>query len=534
MNTILLSIQIFFWNQSCKFLFKFCKMETRQAFDPSKKNNLLSIWEATSPDDVSFPSLEGELEADVAIIGGGITGITTAMLLASAGPKTVLIEAKRIGLGTTGNSTGNLYSMVDEHLSSIKKKWNKDVMKMLVQSRAAAIDLVESTIHKYQIECDFSRYAFHYFAEKLDKKTEEFMQEEYEAAIEAGLKASIIQGLPLPFKIERGLSAPGQAQFNPLKYIRGIAKNISNQCSIYENSPVIDFDDKEGIVKTEKGKVKAHHIVMATHTPKSFMMVQTKLAPVREYGLAAELKQDVLPGGIYWALGKEKHSIRSYKANGKNYAIVIGEKFKTGQNENTLYSVEKLEHYVLNHFPIENISYHWGAQAYQSADSLPYIGKYGDKMYIMTGFATDGLTYGTLAAIIVSDLLKGIENSWASMYKADRFKPLKSAKNVIKEQVDNLREYIKDIPGVGRQFDVSDIPMGEGKVIDSHGKKLAVFKRENAQLKIVSAVCTHMKCIVTWNAIEKSWDCPCHGSRFDTDGKVIEGPALDNLSSKTL
>lgn len=495
----------------------------------------ISLWQATLSDTVSLPALTGGESADVVIIGGGISGVTTAMLLSLTGKKVILLEAKHIGFGTTGNSTGNLYSVVDEHLSDIKKKWNSDVMRALVHSRSSAIDLIEDTVKKYSIECEFSRYSFSYFAQRLNEESEKFIQDEYTALLEAGLKPVIVNELPLPFKIEKGLSAPGQAQFNPFKYVQEIAKNISPTCSIYENSPAIEIDVKNGIVKTPSGQVNAENIVMATHIPKGFAMVQTRLVPVREFGVAAELKEDVLPGGMFWSLGEEqKHSVRSYKANGKNYALAISEKFKTGQNKNTSATLQKLENYLSNHFPIGEIKYRWGAQAYRSADGIPYIGKYKDRLYIMTGFALDGLVYGTLGAMIVSDLLSGKENQWTSIYNPNRFTPLKSSKRFFFERVNNLAQYMKDFPGVADTESTDNIPLGEGKIIEHDGEKLAVFRTENNELRCVSAVCTHMKCVVRWNTAEKSWDCPCHASRFDTDGKVIEGPAIHNLSPKTI
>jgi glycine/D-amino acid oxidase-like deaminating enzyme len=284
------------------------------------------------------------------VIGGGIAGLTAAMLLSKAGREVVLLEAREIGLGTTGNSTGNLYSVVDEHLSSIRKKWNDDVMKSIVQSRAAAIDLIEKNISDHQIECEFNRYNFN-FLEKPDKHFEKFLEDEFTACNDAGINPVLVDHLPLPFKTIKGLSAPNQAQLNPYKYVQGLVQHMPASCQIFENSPVTDFDEKEGTVTTPQGEVKANHIIMATHTPKSFATVQLVLTPIREFGVAAELKQDVLPGGIFWGLGEEKHSVRSYQANGKLYALCIGEKFKTGQNKNTLESLQKLEDYLTSHFP---------------------------------------------------------------------------------------------------------------------------------------------------------------------------------------
>jgi glycine/D-amino acid oxidase-like deaminating enzyme/nitrite reductase/ring-hydroxylating ferredoxin subunit len=499
-----------------------------------ESKELLSVWRGTAATTPPLPSLTGKLNADTVVIGGGIAGVTTAMLLALAGQKVILLEARSIGGGTTGNSTGNLYSVVDEHLSSIRKKWNDDVMKAVVESRSAAIDLIEKNTTQYKIECEFHRFNFNYYAEKLDDKIEKFIEEEYKACYDAGVNPSIVDKLPLPFETIKGLTAPNQAQFNPFKYVQGLVHNMPANCTIFEHSPVIDFDEKEGTVKTPSGEVKADHIIMATHTPKGFAPVQLWLTPIREFGIAAELKEDVLPGGIFWRLGDEKRSIRSYKENGKTYALCIGEKFKTGQNQHTEESIRKLEEYLTSHFPIANISHRWGGQAYRSADMLPYIGKYHHKLYLMTGFATDGLVYGTLSAMIISDKILERENKWADIYKADRFTPLKSAKDAMVDGLDNLKQWMKDFPGVNDHMKAEEIEAGDGKIIEKDGEKIAVCKTNDGVIKTVSAVCTHMKCIVNWNHAEQTWDCPCHGSRFDTDGKIIEGPALTDLETKTI
>jgi glycine/D-amino acid oxidase-like deaminating enzyme/nitrite reductase/ring-hydroxylating ferredoxin subunit len=493
----------------------------------------ISIWESTAAEPIrSFQALEGDITADVVIIGGGITGLTAAMLLSKTGKKVVLLEAHQIGLGTTGNSTGNLYVTVDEHLSVIKKKWGKEIMKEVVESRTAALNLIEATIQQYNLHCDFIRIPFTYFAEELNKDIENFIKDETDALAEAGIDSTVAANPGLPFPATRSFSVQGQAQFNPLKYVRGIASKIFAECEIYENSQVIDLDDKEGLVKTARGSVKAQHIIMATHTPKGVYMVQTVLGPYREHGVAAELLTDEMPAGIFWGMNTPKHSIRSYKCEGKNYVMVIGDKYKTGQGEDTNEYVRKLEEYLRTRFKIGAVTHTWGGQQYKPADGLPYIGKHGETIYFLTGFATDGLVYGTLAAMIVSDMILGNENKWKDTYKVNRFTPVKSFKEFFKENTDNAMQYLKNLPGIADADSLKEINPGQGKVIERHGEKLAVYKDELSVIHVCSAVCTHMKCIVNWNPVEKTWDCPCHGSRFKPSGEVIEGPAVVNLPNK--
>ncbi len=493
-----------------------------------------SLWEATAGEARNFPVFEGEQETDIAVVGGGITGLTAALLLAQAGKKVSLLEARSIGLGTTGNSTGNLYAVVDEHLSVLQKKWNTDVMKAVVNSRRAAIDLIENTIRQYGIDCDFHRQPFTLFAENLTKDIETFIEEEFDALCEAGLKPQMLDDAGLPHPTAKALQIQGQAQFHPLKYVQQLAIIVSEKCSIFENSRVVELDKKNGILKTGKGTLKANQILLATHTPVGSFFIQTLLAPYREFGVAAAVNNASFPGGIFWRLDDPKHSVRSFANNGQHYVMVIGDKFKTGQHEDSQKYISGLENYLKERVNVSEIAYFWGGQQYRSADSLPYIGNHGERIYFMTGFAADGLVYGTLAAMIVSDQLLGNSNPWEEIYKAGRFTPVRSAKNFIIENSDVMVQYLKDMPWNVDHELFSEIKPGEGKVISPDHEKLAVYKDEDFKLHIVSAVCTHMKCIVNWNQSEKTWDCPCHGSRFDIDGKVIEGPALKALPSKKL
>lgn len=493
-----------------------------------------SFWKGTSHD-TRFPTMIENLEADAVIIGGGITGIMTAMKLKEAGKKVVLLEAMRAGRGTTGCSTGNLHVVPDQNLYTIQEKWGKRTASTVVESRRAMIDEIETVISRYDLSCGFSRRPHYMFA--MDEHQAHLLEKELDALLEAGLHAAIVPEAPVPFPTGEVLKIEQQAQFHPLNFVLGLAEKInSEQCRIFENSKVTEIDEERMIVKTAQGSVHAGKIIMATHTPKGFNLLQTELGPYREYGMAVRLRNDLYPDGIFWSMEEPSHSIRSYQIEGRKYLIVIGEEHKTGQQEREVDYYRRVEEYIHSRFEVEDIDYRWSAQNYRPADGLPYIGKSvaSDEVYVATGFGTNGLLYGPLAAAIISDDMIRRENHWANVFQAKRFTPVKGAASFMEENVNVAKMYVKDYLVPVQSGKLQDMRQDEGRVVKMRGEKTAVSVDENNRLSAVSPVCTHLGCIVHWNRMDRSWDCPCHGSRFDTGGEVIEGPAISALEKKEI
>lgn len=490
---------------------------------------MASLWQGTAHP-THFPSLNEDTVADVAIIGGGITGITTAMLLADAGKRVVVLEAGAIGGGATGSSTGNLYAVVDRHLYTIEDKWGRDTMEAVAQSRVDAIDLVEETVRRYGIDCQFRRQPFCLYTSDPQREPLDIIEREYRAAKNANLNAVLTQDLALPFPVHRALRIEGQAQFHPLNYVRGIAKHlVETGCAVYKNTRVTAVDDKHGIVQTDGGQVRAEAIVMATHTPKGIYAVQAMMEVYREYGIAAPLADGSHPNGIYWGISTQ-HSTRTYEADGQKYLVAIGSKHPTGDDTDTAQRYHAIERFARAHFRIGDVAFEWSAQNYRPADGLPYIGRsHGStRTYIATGFGTDGLTYGTLAGSIICEEILGRESRWSVLYDARRFTPVKSARGAVSENVTVAKHLLKDYL-TRRPRELEQIPPGEGRILKIDGERVAVYRDELDHYTAVSPICTHLGCMVHWNGAEKSWDCPCHGSRFTTSGAVIEGPALAPL-----
>lgn len=495
-----------------------------------------SLWRI-GEEPAAFAPLATDLDVDVAVVGAGITGVTSAALLAKQGLRVAVLEAGRVGLGTTGHSTGNLYAPVDTYLHKLAAKWGQDKAEQVVRSRRLAVDMVERNVHDHGLRCDFSRQPWVLYSIDASAENENLLEQEYNAARRAGLEARLTNDLPLPYPIHRALVVSHQAQFHPLHYVRQLAAAIqSGQCQIYEQSAVTAVDGEQGTLGVGPCTVRARHIVMATHTPKGFHTVQTELGPYREYAVAAPLVHKRLSGGIFWSVGAEKHSTRMVEIDDRPHVLIIGEIHKTGQGRDPDAACRRLEAVLQARFDIGPVAFRWSAQQYRAADELPYIGAGlgSPKLHLACGFAADGLTYGTLAAMILADQIAGRHNEFGELYSPRRFTPVKSAGTFLKENLNVAAHYVKDYVKGADVLRLSEVPRGEGRIVEMAGDKMAVYRDDAYQLHVVSPVCTHLKCLVHWNHAERSWDCPCHGSRFGIDGAVLEGPALAPLQRRVL
>lgn len=496
-----------------------------------------SIWHHFS-DKHDFPSLQQNIKTEVAIIGGGITGITTGKLLARAGFPSVVLESNTVGSGTTSYSTGNLYYTVDNNLSSLKGKYNIDIVKKVAASRSETLQQMSRWIQDLSLDCDYKKVPWYLYSS--NKENMGTIRDELQTGKDAKLSVAEADINEIPFSLTSAISIPAQAQINPMRYVQELAATLkSGDCQIYQHSRVLSIQQKNGDyhLQTSRGNVTAKNVVHATHTPKGIKFVQTLLGPYREYGIACKTNGTNHPEGIFWGLydGGTVISSRTYRRNGETYLIVVGKPHKVGHKENNEQIITSLEEFAHTHFDVQETAFRWGGQHYRPADLIPFIGpvKRGAKEYIATGYSTDGLVYGSLAAHILADLITGQENKWADLYDSTRKQPIKSGLKFLKENIDVASHYIKDIAGP-KNIPVQELKKGEGKVIKKDGKRLAVSRNEDGELNVISAVCTHMGCNVHWNNAEKTWDCPCHGSRFSTDGRVLEGPALEALQKNPI
>lgn len=497
----------------------------------------ISLWKKTTTNTLTYPTLAENLEVDVAIIGGGITGITTALHLVNAGKRVAVLEAESVGGVTTGFSTGNLYVAVQPYYQNIIKKFDLDTAKQIAKSREWAINYIEKNIQEKNIKCNFSRRPWFVYTNNDEKIP--FLEKEVEAFKDMGFAINFTDNLPLQLKFKKAAIMENQARFNPLQYVVSLAEYLKEKgCLIYENTRIVDIDEKDicTLITSNQNKITAKKVVMATHTPIGVNITQLFTAPYRSYVVSVHLKDNQYPEGHFWDLDYSHHATCTHAVTGEHPEIlmVAGSHHKVGQDENTKSHYKELENFLRQHFPVEEVAYQWSAQHYQSADDVPYIGlasRFAKHTYMGTGFFADGLVYGTIAGAVMSDLILGKNNEWANVYNSNRFTLAASAGFLAKENANYLLQYYKDFPQKS-VTNFADLKPGDGKIVEMDREKWAVYKDKKNKLHIVSAVCTHMKCLVDWNNAEKTWDCPCHGSRFTTEGEVIEGPAKINLKRR--
>lgn len=508
----------------------FCFME--EAF-----MDTVSLWDAISKRENSYPALEKDIEVDVAIIGGGITGVTAASQLIKAGKKVAILEAERVGGVTTGYSTGNLYILVQPFFQNIQSKFDFETAKAVAYSRKMAIDLIEKNVQEKNINCHFSRRPLYAYYDKNERVS---LDKEVELLKKMEIPIEYTKELPLPFKFKKAFMMPDQARFNPLQYVISMAEDLAKKgCAIYENTRITSMEENEVcILKTDRATITAKKVLLATHTPIGINPTQMYLGPYRSYVVCVKTDKNEYPEGHFWDLERHGPASCTHAMSGPKpeLLMVAGSHHKTGQDKNTDSHYKKLDKFLRKTFNVKEVIYEWSAQHYQSADKIPYIGlahRFAKHTYLATGYWADGLTYGTLAGMLIGDFILEKDNPLTKTYNSNRFTPIASAPALVKENMNVMLQYLKDYPFcLTKNFD--DIQKGEGKVVEINREKCGVSRDEDNKLHIVSAVCTHMKCIVNWNNAEKSWDCPCHGSRFTCKGKVIEGPATIDLEQKEI
>lgn len=498
----------------------------------SGNTNKDSLWWKTRPAP-GGPPLAEDLTVDVAVVGAGLTGLTAATLLAREGLTVAVVEADRIGSGTTGGTSAHVTQVPDRRYRELRSKFGLDDLRSVADSTRAALERIATFVADEGIDCDFERVSAYLYTESRDQVSE--IQEEFEAAREAGLPVALARDLALPFPVAAAVCYEDQARFHPTAYALGLAEAARRSgARIFEGSRVIDFEAGEPCrVRTEGGAVvTARAVILATHTPAGFNLLQTEIEPLRSYVVAARLRGVTPPDGLFWDTDDPYHYTRLQPHAGGPLLVVGGADHKTGHEEETEASYRDLEAYVRDRWPVESIEYRWSSQFYEPIDGLPYIGAspMGKNIYVGTGYSGMGMVFSTLAGMLLTDELVGRANPWLEVYRTTRIKPLAGGPQFLKMNLEVAKDFVKDRVTAPKLEDLSEIPPGEGRVVEIGGEKVAVYRSAAGEVHAVSAVCTHAFCLVHWNSAETSWDCPCHGGRYTVRGEVIEGPPVEGLA----
>jgi glycine/D-amino acid oxidase-like deaminating enzyme/nitrite reductase/ring-hydroxylating ferredoxin subunit len=489
-----------------------------------------SLWVSTTPEP-SYPALDRDIETDVIVVGSGIVGLSTARVLAGRGLKVVVIEARQICHGATGYTTAKLTSLHSTIYSKLSKAWGDETAAVYAAANQAAIAKVRELAAVDRIECDLREASAFTYAESSDHLPE--IEAEVDAARRAGLDASFVTDTELPYEIQGAVRLDGQAQFHPRRYCLGLAGAVVEAGGlIFENSPALSLDSDSASVSTDRATAKATAVVVATQIP--FVNSSghfARMTPSRSYALALRPATEAIDG-MYISVDQPTRSIRS---TGDGYLIVGGEGHPVGEDPDTTRRYEALEQWSHERFPGASIDFRWSAQDYRSSDGLPFIGRLrlgASHVFVATGFAKWGMTNGTVAAMIISDLIADLPNDWADTFDSTRIAVAQGLAGVVTANLEAAKHFVGDRIASRDRIEAADLRPGSGGVVSLNGEKVAAYRDDGGQIHAVSAVCTHLACQVSFNTAERSWDCPCHGSRFDVEGRVLAGPAVKALAPK--
>ena len=491
---------------------------------------LISYWNATAPAR-PFPRLSGDIEADVAVIGGGIVGVTTARMLKDRGLRVVLVEARAVGEEVTGKSTAKITSQHNVALTRIKRKFGVDGARLYAQANEAGLAAIRNLAAAHSIDCDLEPAEAFVFTR--DEKQVSPIEEEAALALELGLPASLTRETGLPFDVLAAMKWERQARFHPVKYVKGLAATLPGDgCQVFEGSRVVDWNPDR--IATDSGVVRARHVVMATHLPLGQVgMFYAEAHPHMDPVMMGRIDEARAPPGMYINAETPRRSFRAHRDEaGRMWLILVGMNHKPGDTEAARTNMADLEAFAAAEFGV-SADYKWTNEDYGAIDQVPFVGwssSIRPGYLVATGFNAWGITNGTAAAILLADLVAGRDNPWLGLYDATRIKPIAGAVEFAKGNAEVaghlIGGYLSRKP---KEYDA--LAPGEAALLKIEGSNVAAYRDEAGAVHAVSAVCTHMGCLVGWNGTDRTWDCPCHGSRFDLAGEVIHGPAVEPLAA---
>jgi glycine/D-amino acid oxidase-like deaminating enzyme/nitrite reductase/ring-hydroxylating ferredoxin subunit len=501
---------------------------------PRERNR--SAWIATTTEG-GFAPLDAPRRVDVAVVGAGITGLTSALMLKRGGARVAVLERHDVCGGATGNTTAKITSLHTLVYADLVARLGQERAHQYGSANQAALEHISRIVDEERVDCDFSRLPAYTYA--TAPSTVPSIEAEVEASLGLGLPASFTSDVELPYDVAAAVRFDHQAQFHPRRYCLALAQLVDGQGSeVFEDTAVDAVErGRPCRVVTRRGHVvEADRVVVATLLP--FMnegLFAARTEPTRSYALGIRVGEADQVKGMYISADSPTRSIRPHPFAGEGQFLVVGgEGHKTGHDDDTEARYRTLESWARAHFDVSSVDYRWSAQDFRTLDGVPYAGpisKWNDRVLVATGYRKWGMTNGTAAAMIVAGTILGDVPPWAAVFDSTRVNPRQSVTRFVTVQADVASRFVGDRI-VRRSDDPEHLDTGEGAVMKVNGAQVAVSRGDDGGLRYLSPVCTHLGCIVRWNSGERSWDCPCHGSRFDADGHVLEGPATSDLETR--
>ena len=493
------------------------------------------VWQ-TDIEAPHFPTLTNDLRVDVLVVGGGITGVTAALMLKRAGRTVALLERGEIGGGETGHTTAHITYATDTRLTDLVKTFGRGHAQAAWDAGHFAMEQIADIVASEGIDCELQRVPGYLVAAGGADLRAQARDLAAEAALVAGLGFDTAYVESAPLLHRPAIRFANQLKFHPLKYHHALAQRIPGDGShVFEKTEAGEFCAERGQIIANGRRLRFDYVVLATHVPLQgrtgtlgAALLQTKLAAYSTYAVGARLAGGHAPEALFWDTADPYLYLRADRRAGGDYVILGGADHKTGQEEDTGKRFAAVERALHDIWPDAAIEHRWSGQVIESVDGLPFIGETAERQFVATGFGGNGMTFGTLAAIMARDRVLGLRNPWEDLFSVER-KEFSSLWNYLKENKDYPYYLAKSQVAATAGHSLDDVGFGEGKILRLDGKKVATYRDEHGALTALCPVCPHLGCTVAWNGAEKTWDCPCHGSRFTATGEVIAGPAEQPL-----
>jgi glycine/D-amino acid oxidase-like deaminating enzyme/nitrite reductase/ring-hydroxylating ferredoxin subunit len=491
-----------------------------------------SLWQPNIPEFTGRYTSLPSSRFDVVIVGGGMTGITTGLLLQKAGKSCLIAEKHNLCFGTTGGTTAHLNTFFDTDYHTIKQDFGEENAQRLHMAAQQALELIKQNVETYGIDCGYSERDGYVYSQ--NEKQTAYLNDIYQSSRNAGCNVEWIDGIPVPVEFDKALVFRGQAQFHPTQYVMALARVFEEAGGVILQNCSVDNVHGETLlqVETSLGLVEAQHVIYATHIPPGINLLHFRCAPYRSYAMAVTLQDDRYPTGLAYDMYDPYHYFRTQEVNGQKYLVVGGEDHKTAHVTRTEDCFRSLELYIRKYYNVDKVAYQWSSQYFEPADGLAYIGHLPgnpQNVWVATGYSGNGMTYSHIAAITLSQLIVKEYSLFTELFNPNRVKPAAGFANFVKENLDVAKEFIGKRLSQETLHSLVELAPGEAKVVKYEGESIALYKDEEGKVYAVNPVCSHAKCIVGWNSAEKSWDCPCHGARYDVNGEVLTGPARKGL-----